>query len=248
MTLKVYTKEYPSSFKRVARVLSHVVLVMGMLLLFWALYPMISFELYARVFLKRSAMSPVPQSTTASAIELAQSVYAGNTIFSSNLRDFTQANIWFPDSKLPVPKGDIKVLEYKLSIPRLNLYDLQVAVGGEDLSSSLIHYLPTSLPGQYGNVAIFGHSTLPQLFNAKDYKSVFTYLPKLDIGDSIQINMEGKKYTYEVYDMFIVKPNEVSVLEQQFNAPYLTLVTCVPPGTYNERLIVKARIVKNVLK
>lgn len=243
MPVRVYKKAVNSPKKRAVRILSYVTLVGGMLLLFWAFYPMISFELYAQLFLKRSTFSPIPDSAVP-ALSLAQSVYAGSTFFSSNLRDFTQANIWFPQSKLPVPRNDLHVSTYSLSIPKLNLYDLRVEVGGEDLSTSLIHYLPTSLPGQFGNVAIFGHSTLPQLFNPKDYKTVFTYLPKMDIGDTIQIDMEGKTYQYEVFDMFIVKPNEVSVLEQQFNAPYLTLVTCVPPGTYNERLIVKARMIK----
>ncbi len=245
MALRVYTKEQTSRKKKAVRLASYAVLISGMALLFWALYPMISFELYARLFLKRNATSPIPKSDSVSALEFAKSVYAGNNLFSSNLRDFTNANVWFPESKLPTPKGDISLKSYTLSIPKLNLKDLTVEVGGEDLSQSLIHYLPTSIPGQYGNVAIFGHSTLPQLYNSKDYKTVFTYLPKLDIGDTINIHVEGKEYTYEIFDMFIVDPDEVSVLEQEFDDSYLTLVTCVPPGTYKERLIVKARIVRN---
>jgi len=245
MTLKIYVKQHDSRRKKAVRTLSYIVLFSGMGLLFWAFYPMISFELYAQLFLKRAAASPIPQSEKVSSLDFAQSVYANNTLFSSNLRDFTHANVWFPESKLPSPSTDLLVKEYTLSIPKLNLTDLVVSVGGDDLAKSLIHYLPTSLPGQYGNVAIFGHSTLPQLYNQKDYKTVFTYLPKLDIGDQIQIGIDGKKYTYEVMDMYIVKPDEVSVLEQQFSESYLTLVTCVPPGTYNERLIVKARIVRN---
>lgn len=225
--------------------LSYFVLISGMAMLFWAFYPMVSFELYARLFLKRASASPVPESEQVTALQFAQSVYAQNSLFSSNLRDFTHANVWFPESKLPTANKDMAVQSYTLSIPKLNITNLRVEVGGEDLAKSLIHYLPTSLPGQYGNVAIFGHSTLPQLYNPKDYKTVFTYLPKLDIGDTIHIDMEGKQFTYEVVDMFIVKPSEVSVLDQQFNESFLTLVTCVPPGTYNERLIVKAKIVRN---
>jgi len=245
MPLRVYKKEHTSTKKKVVRVASYVILLAGMGFLFWALYPIVSFELYARVFLKKGSASPLPESESVSALEFAKSVYATNTLFSSNLRDFTNANVWFPESKLPTPNGDLAVKSYTLSIPKLNLKGLDVEVGGEDLSKSLIHYLPTSIPGQYGNVAIFGHSTLPQLYNPKDYKTVFTYLSKLDIGDTININVEGKEYTYEVVDMFIVEPNEVSVLEQEFDDSYLTLVTCVPPGTYKERLIVKAKIVRN---
>lgn len=245
MALKVYVKHTSSKKKKVVRMLSYFVLLSGMVMLFWAFYPMVSFELYARLFLKRASASPLPESEQVTALQFAQSVYATNSLFSSNLRDFTHANVWFPESKLPTANKDMSVKTYTLSIPKLNLSHLKVEVGGEDLSKSLIHYLPTSLPGQYGNVAIFGHSTLPQLYNQKDYKTVFTYLPKLDIGDTINIDMDGKQFTYEVVDMFIVKPSEVSVLDQQFNESFLTLVTCVPPGTYNERLIVKAKIVRN---
>lgn len=245
MPLRVYKKEHTSVKRKAVRIASYVILIAGMGFLFWALYPIVSFELYARVFLKKGSTSPLPESESVSALEFAKSVYATNTLFSSNLRDFTNANVWFPESKLPTPNGDLAVKSYTISIPKLNLKNLNVEVGGEDLSKSLIHYLPTSIPGQYGNVAIFGHSTLPQLYNQKDYKTVFTYLPKLDVGDMIDISVEGKQYSYEIIDMFIVDPKEVSVLEQEFDDSYLTLVTCVPPGTYKERLIVKARIVRN---
>lgn len=246
MALKVYTKEYTSRKKQIIRIISYVILLAGSGLLFWAFYPMVSFELYARLFLRKQATSPVPATETASALEFAKSVYAASGPFSSNLRDFTQANVWFPESDLPVPGEKLEVQHYTLSIPKLNLTDLNVTVGGLDLSKSLIHYLPTSLPGQYGNVTIFGHSTLPQLYNAKNYKTVFTYLPQLDQGDTILVTVKGKQYTYQIFDVFIVEPDEVSVLEQQFNDSILTLVTCVPPGTYKERLIVKARLVRDV--
>ncbi|PIQ73768.1 hypothetical protein COV58_00690 [Candidatus Roizmanbacteria bacterium CG11_big_fil_rev_8_21_14_0_20_36_8] len=245
MPLRVYTKSKRSPYRHQIEVLSYIVLILGAGILFWAIYPMVSFELYAQLFLKRSASSPIPESQTVSSLEFAKSIYSESTSLSSNLRDFTKADLWFPKSKLPSAAEDFQVKEYSLSIPRLNLDELSVVVGGNDLSKSLIHYLPTSLPGQYGNVAIFGHSTLPQLFNSKDYKSVFTYLPKLEVNDSIFITVEGKEYEYEVYNMYIVDADEVSVLEQQFNDAVLTLVTCVPPGTYLQRLIVNARLVRN---
>lgn len=245
MPIKIYRKEKISKKKQILQIVSYGILFVGAGFLFWAFYPIISFELYARIFLKRIAASPLPESETVSSLEFAQSVYADGLSLSNNLRDFTRANVWFPSSNLPVAREDLNVDSYLLSIPRLNLSNLTVKVGGDDLSKSLIHYLPTSLPGQYGNVAIFGHSTLPQLFNAKDYKSVFTYLQKLEVGDKVYIQINGGQYEYEVYDMYIVNPDEVSVLEQQFNESVLTLVTCVPPGTYINRLVVKARLVRD---
>lgn len=247
MALKVYIKEETSPLQRVLRSASYFILIGGMLLMFWAYYPIIAFKIFAHFSFRDGTTSPVPENTTASSLQFAQSVYADNNLFSNNLRDFTHANVWFPVNNVAVSKEQIDVKEYTLSIPKLNLQNLHVDVGGDDLSKSLIHYLPTSKPGQYGNVAIFGHSTIPQLFNAKNYKTVFTYLPSLDIGDKVYIDMEGIKYEYEVYDMYIVKPTQVSVLEQKFNAAYLTLITCVPPGTFESRLIVKAKLNKHIL-
>ena len=170
MPLKVYRKENVSKRKQTIQVISYGILFIGAGFLFWAFYPMVSFELYAQLFLRRSSASPLPESQTVSSLEFAQSVYADGLSLSNNLRDFTQANVWFPTSNLPVGRDDLDTDSFTLSIPRLNLNNLNVSVGGSDLSKSLIHYLPSSLPGQYGNVAIFGHSTLPQLF--KDRKSV----------------------------------------------------------------------------
>lgn len=242
MSLKIYKKEIESRSRKTLKFISYVILIAGISLMFWAYYPMVSFEIYAKFFLKKFTASPVPTSNVTTSLKFAQSVYAENSYFSNNLRNFTQANVWFPVKNLPAGSEKIDLKEYTISIPKLNLKNLNVKVGGDDLSKSLIHYLPTSKPGQYGKVAIFGHSTLPQLFDDKDYKTIFTYLPKMNIGDTIQVTVEGKQYEYEVFDIYIVEPTEVSVLEQNFNASYLMLITCVPPGTYDDRLIIEAKL------
>lgn len=59
------------------------------------------------------------------------------------------------------------VNSYSLSIPTLELLNATVIISGDDLSKSLIHYGGTSLPGEYGNAVIFGHSTLPQFLRGQ---------------------------------------------------------------------------------
>jgi sortase A len=163
-------------------------------------------------------------------------------IFSNNLSDFTNASLWFPSVEKNKVEKQFLVKKYFLSIPKLNIKNAEVLVGGEDLSKSLIHYLPKTMPGEAGNVVIFGHSTLPQLYKSNDYKSIFTFLPSLQKGDKIFIKVEDVIYQYEVFEMFVVSPSEISVLNQEFDGSYLTLITCVPPGTYWKRLIVKAKL------
>jgi sortase A len=244
MALHTYVKEQKSVPKKIAKSLSYFSLIIGALLLFWAYYPVIYSEIYGRLYFQQGVYSPIPNTQVASSLEAGQAVNGVYDVFSSNLKDFVQANVWFPTADEVNAAERITVKEYTLSIPKLNIINAKVTVGGDDLSKSLVHYLPRSLPGEFGNSAIFGHSTIPQLYNVKDYKTIFTYLPSLEKGDKINVTVEGKKYEYEVYDMFIVTPDQVSVLDQRFDASYLTLITCYPLGTYAKRLVVKTKLVK----
>lgn len=238
---KIYIKQHNTPRKKAVSLFSYIFLTIGALLLFWSFYPIVSFEVYSRIFLKNALASPVSKEAVPSLFE-ANSVLGSFNIFSNNLRDYTKASLWFPNRPQSKLASTQAVKEYTLSIPRLDIKDAKVVVGGEDLKASLVHYLPESMPGEYGNVAIFGHSTLPQLYNVKDYKTIFTYLPSLEKGDTIKIKVADVEYEYEVTNSFVVDPSEVSILEQTKDGSYLTLVTCVPPGTYWKRLVVKARL------
>ncbi len=243
MALHVYLKKKQYSVKKKAvNLFSYVFLAAGALLLFWSFYPILSSVVYSRLFIKNNINTPVSGQTGTTALNEAKSVLGAFNIFSNNLRDYTKASIWFPALPQLNQPSQLTVKEYELSIPKLNIKKAKVSVGGDDLTKSLIHYLPQSLPGEYGNVAIFGHSTLPQLYNPKDYKTIFTYLSSLEKGDKIYINIGELEYNYEVTGSFIVKPSEISVLEQKKDASYLTLITCTPPGTYWERLVVSAKL------
>lgn len=245
MAIRVYLKKKPhSAKKKTINFFSYIFLIIGSLLLFWSFYPILSSAIYSSLFLKSNFNTPVPKQNGASALNEANSILGAFNIFSNNLRDYTKASIWFPASPQLNQLSKLTVKEYNLSIPKLDIKNARVIVGGEDLTTGLVHYLPQSLPGEYGNVAIFGHSTLPQLYNPDDYKTIFTYLSSLDNGDKIYINIGELEYQYEVTTSFIVKPSEISVLEQKKDSSYLTLVTCTPPGTYWERLVVTAKLIK----
>lgn len=245
MPLHVYVKKkHYTGRKRTVNVFSYAFLIIGALLLFWSFYPIVSFSIYSSLFLKNNINMPISDSNNASSLSEASSVLGAFNIFSNNLRDYTQASIWFPASPQSNKQTRLLVKEYSLSIPKLNIKKAKVIVGGEDLAKSLVHYLPQSLPGEYGNVSIFGHSTLPQLYDPKDYKTIFTYLSSLEKGDKIYINIGEFEYQYEVSSLFIVKPKDVSVLEQKKDDSYLTLITCEPPGTWLERLVVRAKLTK----
>lgn len=64
----------------------------------------------------------------------------------------------------------------------------------------------------------------------------------LDDGDEILVDADGIRYKYIVFDKKVIEPTNLSVLEQRFDQAYLTLITCVPPGTLWKRGVVKARL------
>jgi sortase A len=243
MAIYCYVKTKHNPHRKKLEYFSYTAMTVGLLLLFWSFYPIISFEIYSRLFIQNTIFSPVPSSQMASSTQAANSVLGAYDVFSTNLSSYTNAGVWFP-TKPQIHNIQAPIKEYSLSIPKLNIKDAKVTVGGEDLAKSLVHYVPTSFPGEKGNVSIFGHSSLPQLYDSKNYKTIFTYLPSLQRGDQIIIKEKDETFTYEVYDMFVVNPDQVSILDQKYDDSYLTLVTCIPPGTWWKRLVVRSRLVK----
>lgn len=159
--------------------------------------------------------------------------------------DFTKASNWFPEAGSQTTFEESKVAFYNISIPKLKIEDAVVAIGGEDLSKSLVQYPGTALPGKNGNAVIFGHSVLPIFYNPKNYMAIFSTLPTLKNGDEIYIKYDGVLFTYKVEEIFEIYPSDIQILEQNNSDSFLTLVTCTPPGDPRnpKRLIVRARVV-----
>jgi sortase A len=107
----------------------------------------------------------------------------------------------------------------------------------QDLRMGPGHYPLTPLPGQLGNAAIAGHRTT--------YGAPFNRLDELGVGDEIVIATTFGTFHYTVSQApFPVSPKEVSVLDATPNAS-LTLTTCHPKYSANQRLIVKAVLDKS---
>lgn len=165
-------------------------------------------------------------------------------IEKEKVKDFTKASNWFPDAKMNNQNVESKVSFYTISIPKLKIKDAVVAIGGEDLSKSLVQYPGTALPGKNGNAVVFGHSVLPIFYNPKNYTSIFSTIPTLKKGDDIYIEYDGISYSYKVEELFEIYPSDIQILEQNSTDSFITLVTCVPPGDPRnpKRLIVRARV------
>ena len=137
----------------------------------------------------------------------------------------------------------------RIIIPKINI-DAPVVYGvASDKKSQLAamekgvaHFsIPgaNALPGQVGNIVLAAHSS-NDAFARGEYKFVFAQNEKLAKGDVIYLNYESKRYTYKITSMEVVLPTEVSKVQLKTNKPMLTLVSCVPIGTAEKRLLVFA--------
>lgn len=145
------------------------------------------------------------------------------------------------------PNSSAVSAEPQIIIPKINVeipvvYD-EPSIKEEAIQNALergvVHYATTPNPGEKGNVVIVGHSS-NNILNQGRYKFAFVLLNRLQPGDTIVLNKDKKRYVYKVYEKKIVKPTDVSVLGASGKPATLTLITCDPPGTSINRLVVVA--------
>ncbi len=119
-----------------------------------------------------------------------------------------------------------------IEIPKIKV-TAAILEGSDDraLKYTVGHYPGYGEIGQPGNYVLLGHRNYV-------YGHFFRNIDKLEVGDKINITKDINIYTYLVTESFVVKPEDVWVLEQTEEAT-ITLITCTPIGTYTDRLIVK---------
>lgn len=102
---------------------------------------------------------------------------------------------------------------------------LQTAVGHIEWSS-----LPVG--GESTHCVLSGHSGLPSA-------TLFTHLDKLVVGDSFSLYVLGNTLNYQVDQVLVVQPDDISALQIIDGQDLCTLVTCTPYGINTERLLVR---------
>lgn len=130
--------------------------------------------------------------------------------------------------------GYIEIPEINVSLPIYHGIDeavLQIAIG---------HIEGSSLPvgGESTHCVLSGHRGLP---SAK----LFSNLDQLKEGDTFVIRVLDETLTYEVDQIRIVDPEDLSELEIIQGKDLCTLVTCTPYGINTHRLLVRGHRVAN---
>ncbi|MCA9386370.1 sortase, partial [Candidatus Dojkabacteria bacterium] len=133
---------------------------------------------------------------------------------------------------------------FSLSIPNLNLSNLSVqantnsgveTIYDQVLENGLAHMESTGLPisSTPNNIVIYGHSAGGDYYKRTgDPAAAFTILTDIKLGDTIDVTIEGKDYSYKVSKTKIVEPTDLSIIAGEGNPSIqtLTLFTCYPPG------------------
>ena len=134
----------------------------------------------------------------------------------------------------PIEEGDpIGILR----IPRIDVEKQIVAgVTVADLKTGPGHFPQTPMPGELGNAAIAGHRTT--------FGGPFLHLDELEVGDEIVFtNLYSQEFVYRVTGTEVVDPSDGHVINTTDpGIATLTLVTCTPVRTSEQRLIINATL------
>jgi sortase A len=213
------------------------VIIAGGILFAYTFFPVISWQIYfAPAFASSKIDAPIPNHTVINPSNIGTLIHNATRSIST---DYTKAYNWYPETKLG---ENTNKATYQLSIPKINLTNAEVSNEDQDLLSHMVQFNSDTLPGKDGNSIIFGHSTLPQLFDPNNYKTILANAYKLEVGDEVIVNIKNSTYKYKIESITVVEPEDTSVLAQNFTDSFLTIITCTPPGTIWKRLVIKARL------
>ena len=183
---------------------------------------------------------PIVPNTDTASVELrpAQETVSTRTLLGENLAG---------DDKEDAPSvGAAGTAEkIRLTVPRLGLENVVVRSGGTqaDLDREGILRLDTSgVPWEEGsNTFIAGHALG---FEWTRVQYAFRHLEKMKPGDEILVRDDsGKRYTFRVYDRMTVRPSDYWVTYPEPGRTLISLQSCVPIPTFENRLVVRGELV-----
>lgn len=131
-----------------------------------------------------------------------------------------------------------------ISIPVINVdFPIYHGTGEEVLSIAAGHFQGSSLPvgGKTTHSVISAHRGLP---TAK----LFTDLDKVVVGDTFTITILNEIFTYEVEDITIVTPDDLSNIRVVPGEDYVTLMTCTPYGVNTHRLLLRSKRIDTIYR
>ncbi len=138
------------------------------------------------------------------------------------------------------PRGN-NMIGY-IRIPKINV-ELPIYHGTDEkqLQSGAGWWIGTSLPtgGEGTHCILTAHTGLVKA-------KFFTDVDQLEIGDHFKLNILNRNLEYEIDQILVVLPEELSELYVKEGKDYVTLYTCTPYGINSHRLLVRGTRVEYV--
>lgn len=120
-----------------------------------------------------------------------------------------------------------------VDIPKIGVF-LPIYHGtGEALEKGVGHLFNSSLPvgGESTHAVLSAHTGAYQRF--------FTDLTEMEKGDHFFLQIAGQTLAYEVDQIVVVTPEQVSEFQIEAGRDLVTLLTCTPYGVNSHRLLVR---------
>ena len=136
---------------------------------------------------------------------------------------------------------DTNIIAY-IEIPKIKVsLPIYHGTGKKVLQEAIGHLEGSSLPvgGKGTHCVLSGHRGLP---SAK----LFTDLDKLVEGDTFMLYTLDQTLTYEVDQIRVLLPTDMSTLQIDPEQDYCTLFTCTPYGINTHRLMVRGHRIDNL--
>lgn len=162
--------------------------------------------------------------------------------YNENLAGDPVHDPFVPGSGYALPGNYLDVLNVSndgtmgyIEIPKISV-NLPIFHGSDEevLERGAGHIEQTFLPigSNGGHAVITGHRGLPQA-------ELFTRLDELELGDKFLIHVLDATLAYEIDQITVVEPDELSQIRPVPGEDLVTLVTCTPYGVNTHRMLVR---------
>lgn len=146
---------------------------------------------------------------------------------------FTEESVSDQDYLDILNQDDSGIMAF-IDIPKINVYlPVYHGTSSEVLEQGVGHLEGSSFPvgGDSTHAVLSAHTGLNKA-------KLFTDLTAMEEGDYFFIHVLGDTLAYEVNDIQVVEPDDVSSLAIREGEDLVTLVTCTPYGVNSHRLLV----------
>lgn len=129
-------------------------------------------------------------------------------------------------------------VESLILIPKINMkLPIISKLTDQNLDIGPCYYDTSCRPNQKGNVIITGHRSYR-------YGKHFNRLGEILKNDLIILVDEQAAYTYIVTEVFVVQPDNLSIIKQS-DEKIITLITCHPIQKGDKRLIIRGKMIES---